>query len=206
MLSDAEMVRVVELGSGRRKPENGMEKHFLRVICGECDPLTPTESEWAVFWKELDCGDNIDISSNPSEILNQFEVSTLRRRLDQLNQDLQRSSELLSEYLERIQDLECRLTSEKVASTDQIFKLKVELAEYRFRFGECDKIKELIEGRGWRSLEQEQLRAWREIRLNLGLPIPAEIEQLELHKPEWLRGITGKGPPRTAGFFPADRD
>lgn len=213
MLTEAEIVRIGELGSGRRAPDNGMEKHFLRVIRGECGPLTPVECEWVAVWQEISVEGRIDSSTNASELFHRIELSKLRRSLADLSErnvilerELQGSSEMLEAFRQRLDD-HTRESRNKEASLEKLLtELKVELAEYRFRFGESEMIRAFIDGNGWRALSQEQLQAWREIRRGLGAPIPAEIERLELHKPEWLRGVTGAGPRRTASFVPIERD
>lgn len=55
-------------------------------------------------------------------------------------------------------------------------------------------------------MEPENLRKWRAIRLSLNLPIPKEVEEQELYKPEWLRGVTGAGPTPKARWVPANKD
>lgn len=49
-MESSEIESLRELISGVRKPESGMEKHFLRVIEGKGDPCSPLEIEWYNFW------------------------------------------------------------------------------------------------------------------------------------------------------------
>lgn len=88
---------------------------------------------------------------------------------------------------------------------DELKKYKTELAAYRFHYGDFEDQPGANNQEIWREMEVESLRKWREIRLSLNLPIPKEIEEQELYKPEWLRGISGSGSLRKAGWVPATR-
>ncbi len=51
-MNDDEKESLKKLISGIREPNNGMEKHFLKVIKGDGRPCTKEEKEWLKWWKE----------------------------------------------------------------------------------------------------------------------------------------------------------
>ena len=51
-MHDDEKESLEELISGFREPNNGMEKHFLKVIKGNGLACTPELKEWLKWWKE----------------------------------------------------------------------------------------------------------------------------------------------------------
>jgi hypothetical protein len=63
-------LRFIQLVSGKREPESGMEKHFLKVIKGEAFPCTKEEKEWFQLWKDLKENTSTieSISKKPDEI------------------------------------------------------------------------------------------------------------------------------------------
>jgi hypothetical protein len=50
MLTDAEMAKLLLLINGARPPDNGMEKHFIKVINGTSIACTAKEKEWYEYW------------------------------------------------------------------------------------------------------------------------------------------------------------
>ena len=52
-MNDDEKESLKKLIYGIREPNNGMEKHFLKVIKGDSRPCTKEEKEWFHCWKEL---------------------------------------------------------------------------------------------------------------------------------------------------------
>ena len=51
-MNDDEKEILEELISGFREPNNGMEKHFLKVVKGNGLACTPELKEWLKWWKE----------------------------------------------------------------------------------------------------------------------------------------------------------
>ena len=45
------IARLKDLVDGNREPENGMEKHFLKVIKGKNSPCTAEEKQWYRWWQ-----------------------------------------------------------------------------------------------------------------------------------------------------------
>lgn len=52
MLSAEEVTALSQLIEGHRAPEDGMERHFLRVITGDAMPCSPKEQEWYQHWRQ----------------------------------------------------------------------------------------------------------------------------------------------------------
>lgn len=88
---------------------------------------------------------------------------------------------------------------------EELDQHKRELATYRFRYGEIVNQAGSNDQENWKEMDVETLRKWRAIRLSLNLPIPKEIDEQELYKPEWLRGVTGEGPTPKGRWVPATR-
>ncbi len=55
-------------------------------------------------------------------------------------------------------------------------------------------------------MTEDELEAAEMMQLQKMLNEEAGIFPSEDHKPEWLRGISGAGAPRTANWVPADKD
>jgi len=64
MLTDQEKEDLNLLIKGERHPENGMEKHFLRVLKGEASPCTKKEKEWHQYWLQKIKGNTDPIAEN----------------------------------------------------------------------------------------------------------------------------------------------
>lgn len=64
MLTDQEREDLNLLIKGERHPENGMEKHFLRVLKGKASPCTKIEKEWHHYWLQNIKGNAYPIAEN----------------------------------------------------------------------------------------------------------------------------------------------
>lgn len=192
-------IKIISLARGEIQPQSGMEIHFVRVIRGEATACSEEEKTWVEIYKNATQEPDAAILNSlktTKELILADELAALKRALDRKDEECEqyklKNDSFLMEELRKFKET--------------IMLLKAEIAEYRFRYGEIEDISACLQEREWRKLDMEELRRWREIRKSMGLPIPEEIERLELYKPEWLRGITGSGPTRGAQWSPADKD
>lgn len=86
MLTDQEKENLNLLIKSERPPENGMEKHFLRVLKREASPCTKKEKEWHQYWLQNIKGNTDPIAKNvnanpKSELDNIFTILFLGGQL-----------------------------------------------------------------------------------------------------------------------------
>jgi uncharacterized protein YifE (UPF0438 family) len=104
MLTTQEAARLKQLIEGHRMPDDGMEKHFLRVIRGEAMPCSSKEQEWYQHWRQAN-GNLIE----SEDYRRKYEEATARLRereetiriLEERIAGFERESKRLGEVLQR---------------------------------------------------------------------------------------------------------
>lgn len=182
-----EVFRCIGGGGIRRNPRREEvteeERRIIALACG----MTPPNSGIEIHFLKVLTGEAHPCSDQERKWLGILhkakEQKTHEEMIRRVNEQARR--------IERLQE--------------ELEQRKRELAAYRFRYGEIEHQAGANDQENWKEMDVETLRKWRAIRLSLNLPIPKEIEEQELYKPEWLRGVTGAGPTPKARWVPATR-
>lgn len=148
-------LKLIELVSGIREPENGMEKHFLKVITGDGIPCTLEEKEWFKQWQlisltPVDLAVNINESEAPIEQSKTMsDIDLLKARMDRRYNRHDKLPELLNPNIERMQKEKVNIEQLKVENgpkPEPIVTTAKELLKLKYKGNTSYKIDEGIAG------------------------------------------------------------
>lgn len=187
------LARIISLANGHTSPQNGMEIHFLKVLANEATACSEEESAW------LFCLD----------LAEKLTPTALLQTLSQVKSNGELISRLETE-IRNTKALQTACSSKADRLNSALEDAENLLVDYEFRHGPLLATEHYHRDDNWKKLDQPQLAEWRKLRKAKHLTIPAEIEAKELHKPDWLRGVSAGGAYvgilAKACWVPADKD
>lgn len=170
------LARIISLASGHTSPQNGMEIHFAKVLANEATACSDEERAWIYSL----------------EVAQKLTPSALLQILSQAKADAETIARLESEI--RIAGERQRACASKADRlSNALENAQNLLVDYEFRHGPLLPSEHYHRDENWKALDQPHLAEWRNLRKAKHLMIPPEIEAKELHKPDWLRGLSAGG-------------